>query len=395
VLSAAGRRPKESFPAAVDLAPVRLVGGFVCVDSHLGCAGCHFCLNRRYPGPREVLDRRVHREWAEAGLPPRRIAELVARLPAVTHGGVPVRFGHLSDLRFELDGAEALLAALPPRHPAMLLTRFPPEPAAARLLAAHGNALLNVSITPPVAGAISTDVRAEAVVAALGAVPGAQLFVTLGPLVDGSEEQVRRLLPSLPRGAAVGFRPLAAEGLPFRLPVPPLAPAPVRALEDEARALGLDVPPMAGCRLRANLGIPFFRRPELVADDPRACDGCRNRSVCTGVAAPADDAVRGKAALLGLRVDAIHRTARGIAAETSAPVARADEAFLSEALAWPVFLSGVGRGSAFRVVERGDEVLRRWERTGFFPVGELAAAVAGMKALCGLGPATRPGGGPR
>ncbi len=389
MLSAAAKRAKESLPPALELAPVRLIGGFVCVDSHLGCAGCHFCLNRRYREPREVLDRRIHRDWAEVGLPPTRLAALAAGLPAIARGGVPVRFGHLSDLRFEVDGAEALLAALPPSHPVMLLTRFAPSVAAARLVAAHPNALLKVSITPAVTGAITTDLRPPEVLAALAAVPSARLFVLLGPLVEGSEEPVRRLLSALPRGAAVGFKALAPEGLPLPARVAPIGPETLRSLADEARALGLDVPPMAGCRLRATLGIPFFRQRGIVADRVGACDGCPNRSVCAAVEEPPDDALREEAAVLGLRVDAVRRTDRGIHLDVNAPVARADETFLSESLGWPVFLSRVHRGPGFRVVELDEEVLRRWERTGFFPVTALAAAVAGMKALCGARPHPR------
>lgn len=385
MLSQVPRRPKESFPAAIELAPVRLIGGFVCVDSHLGCAGCHFCLNRRYPGPREVLDRKVHRDWADAGLSPRRLAELVASLPSVSHAEVPIRFGHLSDLRFEVDGAEALVTTLPPGHPVVLLTRFAPAAAVAGLLAAHANALLQVSITPPVADAISTDVDPGEVIAALSSVPGAQLFVMLGPLVEGSEPAVRELLPALPRGTAVGFKALAAEGLPWPVRVAPIGAAALRSLADEARATGLDVPPMAGCRLRTNLGIPFFRHRGLVDEDPDACDGCPNRSVCAGAGEPTDHELWAEAALLGLRAEAVRRSARGIGLEVAAAVARADETFLSESLGWPIFLSAIDRGDSFRIVERGDDVLQRWADTGFLPVSRLAAAVAEMKALCGLG----------
>jgi hypothetical protein len=388
MLTAAPRRGKESFPGSVELAPVRLIGGFVCVDSHLGCAGCHFCLTRRYPAQREVLDRRVHRDWAEAGLPPDALGTLVAKLPAIAQGGVPVRFGHLSDLRFEVDGAKALLAALPASHPVMLLTRFPPVAEVARLIAEHKNAMLNVSITPSVPGAIEADVPPRGVFDAMAAVPPELLFVMLGPLVEGSEEPVRRLLPEVPRGAALGFKPLAAEGVPFPVGVAPLSDAAVKALAEEARALGLDVPPMAGCRLRTNLGIPFFRHREFVPQASRACEGCRNQPVCAAVSEPSDGLLREQAAVLGLTVDRIDRTGRGISAEVTEPVARADETFLSEKLRWPVYLSGIRRGGEFRVVEVDEQVLQRWERTGFYPVTELVAVAARMAAMCGLGAGT-------
>lgn len=383
-MSPGPRRGKESFPSNVELAPVRLIGGFVCVDSHLGCAGCHFCLNRRYPAQRAVLDRRLHRDWAEAGLPPDKLAELVSKLPAIARGGVPIRFGHLSDLAFEVEGAGALLAALPPGHPVMLLTRFPPVGEVARLLAAHPNALLHVSITPPVDGAIETEVAPEEVLGALASVPPSQLFVMVGPLVDGAQERVRRLLPAIPRGAAAGFKPLAAEGVPFPVGVAPLGAGAVEQLATWARELGLDVPPMAGCRLRTNLGLAFFRHRELIAEAPGVCDGCRNRAVCGVVAQPSDQILIEEAAGLGLHVDAVRRVERGVLLDVPMPVARADETFLSERLRWPVFCSGIDRGAGFRVSEVDAQVLRRWERTGFFPVREVASVTARMLALCGL-----------
>ena len=386
MLSRASKRRKESFPDSVELAPVRLIGGFVCVDSHLGCVGCHFCLNRRYPALREVLERRIHREWAEAGLPPEKLAKLVAGLPAIARGGVPVRVGHLSDLVFEVSGAQALLAELPASHPVVLLTRFPPSAEVASLIARHRNALLTVSITPTVPGAVEADVSQEQVLSAIAAVPPERLFVVLGPLVEGSEEPVRRVLPAIPRGAAVGFKPLVSEGVPFPVGVAALGERTVQALADETRALGLEVPPMYGCRVRTNLGIPFFRPREIVADDPRACDGCPNRAVCAAVPEPSDATLREEAAALGLQVDAIDRKTRGITLEVTTPVARADEAYLSERLCWPIFLSGIDRGTPFRVAEVGEDVLRRWERVGFFPVSEVSAATARMTGLCKLSP---------
>jgi hypothetical protein len=383
-MSPGPRRAKESLPATVELAPVRLIGGFVCVDSHLGCAGCHFCLNRRYPAQRAVLERRLHHEWAEVGLPPEALAALVAGLPAVTRGGVPIRFGHLSDLAFEVAGAAAVLSALPATHPVMVLTRFAPSREVERLLRAHSNALLHVSVTPPVPGAIDSEVDALEVLAALREVPARQLFVMVGPLVEGSQSGVERVLAAVPPGAAVGFKPLAAEGVPFPVGVAPLSEAEVGLLAAKARALGLEVPPMAGCRLRTNLGLPFFRHRELVAQSPRACGACANQAVCASVRAPEDEVLVREAAGIGLEVQGVERLPHGVQLRVASPVARADEAYLSELLRWPVFLTGITRGGEFRVTEVDGQVLERWTRTGFFPVAEVAAVTARMVALGGL-----------
>jgi hypothetical protein len=155
-------------------------------------------------------------------------------------------------------------------------------------------------------------------------------------------------------------------------------------LAAKARALGLEVPPMAGCRLRTNLGLPFFRHRELVAQSPRACGACANQAVCASVRAPEDEVLVREAAGIGLEVQGVERLPHGVQLRVASPVARADEAYLSELLRWPVFLTGITRGGEFRVTEVDGQVLERWTRTGFFPVAEVAAVTARMVALGGL-----------
>jgi hypothetical protein len=378
------RRAKEAFTGLAELAPVRLIGGFVCVDSHLGCVGCSFCLNRRYPLQRVVLERRLHRGWGAAGLPPDRLGALVAALPAVRRGGVPIRFGHASDLAFEVDGARALLAALPPDRPAMLLTRFPPSAEVAALVADHPNALLHLSVTPPGPGLDPGAVDPLQALAAAAAVPPARLFVALGPLVEGSEGAATRLLEAVPPGAAVGLKPLAREGVPFETGAAPLASAGLAALLARSKALGLSTPPMAGCRLRANLARPFFRHRELLVEAPGACAACANLAACAAVPLPDDEALRTELEVLGLEPGPTRRGPGGVEVEVTVEVARADEAYLSEALGLPVYLSGVRRGGAYQVVTLGAAVLRRWEAVGFYPATTLHAAARRMATLLGL-----------
>lgn len=378
------RRAKETFGGPAELAPLRLIGGFVCVDSHLGCAGCHFCLNRRYPLQAEVLERRLHRNWADAGLSPERLAALVAALPAVRRGRVPVRFGHASDLAYQVDGARALLAALPGDRPALLLTRFPPGREAVALVAAHPNSLLHLSVTPTVPGVMDSDEAPGAVLQAAAAVPPRQLYVMLVPLVAGSEAASVRILEAIPPGAAVGFKPLSSAGIPFIGPATPLGPQSVAALTTRARGLGLQVPPMAGCQVRANLGLPFFRHREIVAERPGACAGCPNLATCAGVPPPSDAAIHAELAVLGLAPSPVRRGPGGLEVAVDVPVCRADEVYLSEALGLPVFLSGVWRGGEFAVVEVGSPVLDRWDAAGFYPAAELYAAARRMAVLTGL-----------
>jgi hypothetical protein len=321
------------------------------------------------------------------GWPPERVAALAAGLPAVTRARVPVRFGHASDLVFQEDGAIALLRALPHDRAAMLLTRFPVSVAVARAVASHPGALLHLSLAPP-AGSGSKGARdragdlREALVAA-AAVPPEQLFVLFGPLVEGSAPYLERLLPLIPRGAAVGFKPLAVDGLPFASAAPAPSAAALTALAAHARALGLDVPPLAGCRLRSRLRLPFFRYRELVptAHGGSGCDACPTKAVCAGVTSPSDESLGSEAAELGLTVLSVHREEARVVLEVDAPAARADEVFLSERFGWPVYLSTVARAEEFRVVELSAELFERWERQGIYPATALRRAAGRMGAL--------------
>jgi hypothetical protein len=374
------RRAKESYGEALELVPIRLIGGFVCVDTHLGCAGCGFCLNRRYPAQRRVLELRAHRSWADVGWPPERVAAVAAGLPAVTRARVPVRFGHASDLVFQEDGAVALLRALPRDRAALLLTRFPVSTAVARAVASHPGALLHLSLAPPPGNGLKSAGDPREALAAAAAVPPEQLFVLFAPLVEGSAASVEQLLPLVPRGAAVGFKSLAIDGLPFPSRAVAASAAERSALAAQARALGLDVPPLAGCRLRGRLRLPFFRHRELVAEGGSPCDGCATNATCTAVAAPGDESLRGEAARLGLTVSTVRRAAARFLLEVDAPAARADEIFLSERFGWPVHLSSVARAEGFRVIELPAEVFERWERHGLFPTSALREAATRMLA---------------
>ena len=50
-------RHKEYYGDELELAPVRLLGGFVNVDTHLGCIGCSFCVQRCFAGALSMRER--------------------------------------------------------------------------------------------------------------------------------------------------------------------------------------------------------------------------------------------------------------------------------------------------------------------------------------------------
>lgn len=59
---------RELLGEGLDFAPVRLLGGFICADFYIGCAGCVWCLNRRHTGLHRLLNRNIHLDIADCGI---------------------------------------------------------------------------------------------------------------------------------------------------------------------------------------------------------------------------------------------------------------------------------------------------------------------------------------
>lgn len=371
MLTTGPRRQKESLGERLDLAPVRLVGGFVCVDTHLGCIGCPFCLNRRYPAPRRVLEARLHAGCTARGFPPARIAAIVRALPSWA-AGVPVRIGNLSDVAFGAADVREVVERLDDRHPVFLASRFPVREPVARLLRARRSALLHLTLTPPAPGDRPgpAPLSAERVVASTAGLPPERIFHVVGPLAAGTEREVARLLGLLPRGAAIGFKELKVD--PLASGLAPMAPDRIDRLRAEARGAGFRVLRFAGCQARANLGRPFFRAREASRLDPEGCACCVNRTVCAAVREPAPGALAAEVRRLGLEPGAVLVEDGRASVGVDQPASRAEEVYLSERFGVEVRLTGVWRGDRLRIVELEERLLARWERTGFYPVGELS-----------------------
>lgn len=367
-------RQKEGYAGVLDLAPVRLIGGFICVDTHVGCAACSFCLNRRYPALRRVLEEAVQLDHAALGVPPERVLEWIVALPSYRRARVPLRIGCASDLAFEKPGALAIAGGIDVRHPALLMTRFAISPSVTQLLERRENLLLHLTLTPAVPGVLEGPGDLAEVIRSVAKVPPERLYVMLGPLVRGSAPAVARILPLLPPGAAVGFKSLKTDGLSPAAGAIPLSPDELASLARSAAAAGLVHLPLAGCRVRRSLGIPFFRYRRIASEYPEGCGACSNRSVCASVPAPALEEVQSEARAIGIEPEAIAAADGAIIVHSSEPTARADEVYLSELFCREVFLSSVRRAEREEVVALDEAILARWERTGFYPAEQLRAA---------------------
>lgn len=376
-------RLKEALPASLRLSPLRLLGGFVCADTHLGCQGCTFCLNRRYPPLGEVLDRGIHRDFAEIGCPPEELARHIRALPLFARARAPLRLGHLTDASFESAGLCALLASLPLDAPVILLTRRPLDPALVPVIAARPNLLVHVTLTP------DRDAPASLlpVLESLREVPGRQRFIRFSPLMAGMEGPVREVLAELPRGTAVGLGELKTNGIDAAATLTPMAPAGIRALEEAAWANGVEFYDYFGCRLRRLMGVPFSLRLLARRTSPRTCERCPNTRVCASAPRPGDlgDAeLIAEARLLGLNPRRVTRTETTLTLEVEEDCGRADEVHLSERFAQDIHFSSIARAAERGVVALSEAVIARWERVGFYPAARMREVSREMAERCRL-----------
>ena len=348
-------RHKERYDDELELAPVRLLGGFVNVDTHLGCVGCSFCLNRRYPVHQRVLERGIHREFADVGATAARIGSWVRGLPSVRMARVPVRIGHITDLAFEERGACEVVAGLDPESPVLLATRFPVGDSTRELL------------------------RIESV----RGLPADQVFFVFCPLVAGAGPAVLELMRALPSQSRIGLKEIDVTSIPG---CGGLIPMPRMELDDliaRAGELGHRWLPFYGCLVRSNLGLPCFFLARAAARSPRTCERCANRPVCASVRRPTVEEIGRAAATIGLVPAGVRFVDGRVEIDIHEPAARADEVFLSEKLTAEVRLSSVARAAKRETVQLAEEVFRRWERVGFYPVEEMRSLGRKMAALVG------------
>lgn len=366
------KRLRELPGGGVELSPVRLLGGFVCVDLHVGCSGCRYCLNRRDALLDRLLESGVHLDLADAGISTSEILEVAASTWSFARAGLAVRCGHLTDWRFQVEGTAELVRSLPPGRPVVVMTRYPLSPEQAELVQGQRNLLVHISLTPRQAP--------ESVLASVAGLPPENLFFMCRPLFAGERAANEALVDLLPVGAHAGLRKLNTDGIPGIADLASAPPAEIDDLIARARARGVRVLDYFGCALWSRLERPFFKHLGAARSPTSACPTCPNRAVC---AAPrpggAVQRVEALAEELLIPVDNIADEADGsIRVRTPVQTGRAEEVYLSELLGRPVRLSTVARADAPGKRTLGDAVLSRWERSGFAPVArmrDLAARV--------------------
>ena len=362
-----------------ELFPLKLVGGFIAVDQRIGCVGCGFCLARRHALWRSVFDTSVHYDGAFAS--PEQAARLLEQMLPFTRARVPIRFGHNTDARFQLEFGRRLYELVPPDGPFVFMTRFPLEDGEERLSRGQPNLLLKMTITPPSADlGVASDV--QGLLRTVRKLPAENVYVLVGPLVADNLDGARGIIDSLSSGTWADVKMLTTSGLPHLAGVRLAAPSAVDALRLRAVERGLVVTDFFCCLMRRRMGRRFYKGGEAPPYVERACRQCEQYDGCYG---PVDcqrteQSVRRLAAEIGLELGSTSWVnGRVVRFSCPAPAARGDETYLSELTGVRVLLDSVPdgtQGGSFCLED--EQVLRRWAEVGMFPSDEVSERASGV-----------------
>lgn len=355
-----------------ELYPIKLVGGFITVDQHVGCVGCRWCLSRRHGLWRDVFSRDTHLQRG-AFEDAEEAYALLDRSIAFTRARVPLRFGHNTDASLQWDFGEALYRLTPPSNPFIFMTRYPVTPPRAELFRGQRNLLCKLSV-PPRSELLGSLVDPHIHLRSVAGLPRENLFVLIGPVAADGVDGARELMRALPPGTWADVKPLTRWGIDTVSSTPLPDPAVIDDIRREGRSRGLMVTDYFGCQFRRRLGRAFYKALDSPAYAKATCDRCEGRPRCFGPRAEGvAQAIRGEAARIGLTLGVATSTGpattRFLCAE---PSSRGDETYLSELFDHQVLLSSVPDGSQGGSFSLEDaDVTERWERVGMLPSTEI------------------------
>lgn len=362
--------------AMLELFPIKLVGGFIAIDYHLGCAGCSFCLSRRHPLWRAVFDQGYHLDLFSFTL---EIAiSLLHGMKPFSKAKIPVRLSHNTDLAYQWDFCTGLYSLLPGDHPVIMLTRRPLTGPQTGFFHGQKNLLLKMTITPPskllgidspVAGLVDSAVR----------IHPDNLYLSIGPIVRDNLQSVAVILKRIPPGTWIDLKPLSVSGIPgMRETMLPMADE-LEALRTRAWEMGLIVTDFSVCKIRQHLSRPFYKARIALPDPEKICLACRNRNLCfqTEDVTETNIKVRRATEDIGLELGGLELQPDGVFRyECGIPASKGDETYLSEMTGYPIRLASTiqgAEGGCFSLEDAASHL--RWQAARTMAWDKLEALV--------------------
>jgi hypothetical protein len=366
------KRHKEFFPDGLELSPIRLLGGFICADTHIGCFGCTYCLNRRDPLLHRILNENTHVDLHQIGLSLDALFDIISSLPSYKRARVPIRFGHLTDWKYEEKEMSDLYSMIPKDYACVMLTRFPLSSFQRNIFTGQKNLLLHISLTPLIKRYERDFVDPVEVITSASGIPAEQVLFMLRPLVKGHQKAVIELLDLLPSFTNVALRGMSTDNIPGIGDLNKIPGDEISEVKAYAKERNLQVWDFFGCVLRKNLNIPFFKFLEARNVPNSACHDCSNESICRNASKNFDPKILEEMLdELKITFNEIQQFEDRILVSTSVPTARAEEIFLSELTNRDIRFSSVSRSQKSGVLTTDSQIFERWQQTGFFPINTL------------------------
>ncbi len=378
------KRDKEMLGSPLELGPIRLLGGFICVDFHLGCKGrCRWCLNRRSPLLNSVLENDIQLDYASVGMQVSDISELVYRLPSFEYGNVPIRIGHLTDWKFEIEASEAFISNLPSEYPVVVMTRYPLSSTQVEMARKYKNLLVHITLTPYIHGYEREYTDPQLILDSVANAPSESLFFMIRPLIRDNNCEYQALIPRL-SGFNVGFKGMSTDYIPGIGHLKRIETNELNELKANAIGYGASVYDFFGCVLRRNLRIPFFKYEEIRLSGDAPCCDCPNLQYCSEPAELDEMFLKTTLEAMAIHCETILQQDKDIYVATSTLTSRTEEVYLSELLCRKVMFNTVNRSTIRNVMEIDASIYDRWQQSSFYPVEKMKAVTAKIRALCDL-----------
>lgn len=358
----------------LELFPVKLVGGFITVDYHIGCRGCSFCLSRRHKLWRKIYARNFHTE--PDFITPEMIYNILTKMKSFYKAKVPVRFGHNTDAGLQSDYGTKLFSMFEDSNPFIYLTRNPMNENIIKKINEKPNFLLKMTITPP-SKLLNINNDVIAIIKSIRNCNPENIFVLIGPLVKDNISNVRNIIRMLPKGVWLDIKPLTTNGIPGLKKNMLPDQIEIENIRAEMFQSGYNITDYYGCVLRKKNGRGFYKARIAGGYVLKVCNACSNRKNCFKAVDKCrlDKAVRKEAEKIGIILGKNNDSASGtFEYEANTPVSRGDETYLSELFNYEIKFTSIiegSQGGSFAL--EYSSIQKRWQNYGMFQSDEVYA----------------------
>ena len=358
----------------LELFPIKLIGGFISIDSHIGCSGCAFCLARRSPICNQIFKENVHHSpaWLTAQL----LFELLQKMPSFTKAQVPIRFGHNTDSFFQWEVGVELAALLPTQYPFVILTRNPVSKEKLTPFIETSDAILKLTITPK-SSMLQYTPELDALIETAHNTPKERLFILIGPVAQDSTDAVKSILKRLPSNIFLDIKDITVDGIgPLNESMRPSQKV-IAELRAYASSMGFFVTDYFTCLTRSKTQRPLFKYHTAPSYMKESCTRCPNLKICQ---TPLDEeSTLSKITTLGKSIglsltDYTTEEDGTLSFDSDTPVSRGDETYLCEMVNYPIRINTRKEGTEGGCFsDEGATVLERWQEFNFYPTSEMIA----------------------